>query len=102
MKACKISICCTNIEGFEKYKHDDDFLTYATQFDIFAMCETWGNNVSDFDDVFDDYEHFSYVRSKHENAWKNSGGVTVYTKKQLVTDNFITRIFENILYMMYK
>ena len=72
------------------------FLENVKKFDIFGMCETWGNATSDFDNTLPDYSHFSYVREKPRTARRNSGGVTVFVKNNLVENGYIKQVFDDI------
>ena len=60
------------------------------------MCETWGNDTSDFDNTLPDYSHFSYVREKPRTARRNSGGVSVFVKQSLVENGYIKQVFDNM------
>ena len=76
--------CTFNIEGFEKYKNDPDFIQYTSSFNIFGICETWAETESDFEHCLPYYERCVYVRQKPPRAVRNSEGVTVFVKNELV------------------
>lgn len=59
------------------------------------MCETWAISETDFDDFLYDYEHFDYVRRKSPRANRNSGGVTVLVKSNLIRNGAVKRIFKD-------
>ena len=90
-----LKICTFNIEGFEKYKNDPDFIQFASSFNIFGICETWAETESDFEHCLPNYEHYVYVRQKPPRAVRNSGGVTVFVKNELVRNGIIKRIFHH-------
>ena len=91
-----IRVCSVKIEGFFKYKNDQLFLNYLSAFDLFGMCETWGNQSGDFDETLPDYTHFDFIRSKNPSAVRNSGGVTVFVRKYLVSKGFVKRICDDL------
>ena len=40
---------CWNIEGLSKYESSVELADFVKGFNIFHFCETWGQNVSQFD-----------------------------------------------------
>ena len=55
---------CWKIEGLSKYKSSVELADFVKGFYIFGFCETWGQNVSQFDTFVDGFQAFSVVRKK--------------------------------------
>ena len=53
---------CWNIEGLSKYESSVELADFVKGFDIFGFCETWGQNVSQFDTFVDGFQAFTAVR----------------------------------------
>ena len=73
-----------------------NFISYVSKFNIFAMCEIWANSESDFTNFMPDYQHFVYARKKSPRAVRNSGGVTVLVKNDLIQNGTIEIIFSHL------
>ena len=88
----QLHISTLNIQGLSKYENDIQLKEFISQFDIIELCETWGENSSDFSGYFEGYCSFSDVRAKKRNAIRGSGGITVFVKESLVSENIVKRI----------
>ena len=75
---------CWNIEGLSKYESSVELADFVKGIDIFGFCETWGQNVSQFDTFVDGFQPFSVVRKKRYRKGRPSGGVTVFVKYNLI------------------
>ena len=60
------------------------------------MCETWGKDETDFENCLPGYTFFAYIRQKVNQAWRNSGGVTVFIRDKYIVNGTIKRIFEQM------
>lgn len=78
-----------NIEGLIKYEQNGEFKEYLKRFDIFSLCETWGKNLSDFENFLEGYTAFTKVRKKRFLRGRYSGGVTVFVKNKLMQQGLI-------------
>ena len=57
---------------------------YFENFDIVNLCETWAKSENEFDSFLESYTHYNNVREKPKKSLRNSGGVSVFIKKELV------------------
>ena len=85
----QLHISTLNIQGLSKYENDIQLKEFISQFDMIELCETWGENYSDFSGYFEGYCSFSDVRAKKRNAIRGSGGITVFVKESLVSENIV-------------
>ena len=99
------NILALNIEVL--YKHIDSRILeqYLTQFDNISLCETWSKNNKDFDTFLSDYTHYGNVRKIQNNVLRNSGGVSVFKKNEIVRKELVKRIyyhFEDCVVLLFK
>ena len=100
-----INVLTWNIEGLSKHTENNEIKAYIRQFDIIALCETWCNKFDEFDPFLDGYTHFGNVREMQRNHIRNSGGVSVFIRNELVKKNLIERIyshFKNCVVILFK
>ena len=64
-------------------------------FDIIGLLETWSDCKHEFKSLLDQYVYFDCVRSKPNNALRNSGGVGVFVRSILLRESFISHICQD-------
>jgi len=69
-----------------------DIISYLQSFDIIGLVETWSTLKGEFDSLLQTHTHFDFVRKRHISALRNSGGVSVFVKHDLVRNDFVSQI----------
>ena len=85
----QLCISTLNIQGLSKYENDVQLKEFVSKFDIIGFCETWGEHSTDFSEFFEGYCSFSKVRPKRRNAIRGSGGINVFVKEALISENLL-------------
>ncbi|MES9883367.1 MAG: endonuclease/exonuclease/phosphatase family protein [Sedimenticola sp.] len=57
------------------------FEDFINGFDVICFVETWADTVDQFN--IPGYISYAVVRDKHRHAWRNSGGLAVFTKENM-------------------
>ena len=72
-----------NIEGLTRYKIEDPvFLSTVNNHDIFVLCETWTNSISNIS--IPNFENFAVHRPRRKaNSRRDSGEVIVYLRNEI-------------------
>ena len=74
-----------NIEGLSSDKiSDPHFLQSISKFHIVSFVETWGNDLNDDLNLQNFHLIASSCRKKHKKARRNSGGISIFVKNQIV------------------
>ena len=72
----QLHIATLNIQGLSAYEYDVQLKEFISQFDMIELCETWGENSSDFSGYFEGCCSFSDVRAKkkkcNKRVWWNN------------------------------
>ncbi len=87
-----LNILSWNIHGLKKLIDDLQFLQYLQCFDIIGLVETWSDFKGEFDHLLEHYTHFDSIRSRAHACGRNSGGISVFVKTELVKKYFIEQI----------
>lgn len=90
------NILTWNICGLKKHKYNYSLLNYLKTFDIIGLVETWNDSKGDFDLLFESHKCFDAVRTKKPYSIRNSGGVSVYIRNDLIEAGSITRICSDL------
>ena len=90
-----MNVLSWNVNGLGKFRNNVYVKQYLNKFDVIGLLETWSNFNSEFDNFLEQYTHFDNVRSRHYNAIRNSGGVSVFIRDHLITSGFVKRIFND-------
>ena len=75
-----LKVLSWNICGLEKHTRNSEIIGFLNEFDIIHICETWGKECGEFNDLLKSYIHFDYIRNIKPTAIRNSGGISVFIK----------------------
>ena len=76
-----------------------DFAEFIMKFDIFGFVETWSDYKNEF--CINGYTLFDSVRKKHAKAIKNSGGLCLFVKSDIVKLCKPVRLTSNSLNILW-
>ncbi|MEW8548220.1 MAG: endonuclease/exonuclease/phosphatase family protein [Candidatus Thiodiazotropha sp.] len=72
-----------NIEGLLEKLKFHDIVAYLNQFDIFALSETWMQNIDNVESVFHEYEVYFCAAKKNKSYGRAMAGIIAFVRRRL-------------------